>query len=253
MVVLKSKLNVMLLADKLDWEYAFLNRFLMNSESIALTPVIFRKGGGFVSGKFPSNQAAMNKYDLIILYDVSPSRLKSKQKMFESYLKEKGGGLLVFLGESYLGAPFPRWIDKLLPIINTKRRPSNLLYVQYSGQPIENYIFHPAVRIADTRQAIHEAWRNLPHFEALVLTDSLAENSKILVAADLNMETGNPPILAFRNFGAGKVLATTAMPYWHWAFFGYGFNQDDTEYRRLFDGIVNWLALKEKSDPRSGY
>ena len=51
------------------------------------------------------------------------------------------------------------------------------------------------------------------------------------------------------NFGPGKVIATSAAPFWHWAFFGYGFGETAEEYRLLFNGIINWLSLNEDSDP----
>ena len=91
----------------------------------------------------PSRQAELNQYDLIILYDVDWSRLKNRAELFDSFLKDKGGGIFVLMGKNYLNNPFPRWIDKYLPFVVTRNR-AGLLYHQFNGIPIENYLFHPA-------------------------------------------------------------------------------------------------------------
>jgi len=248
MTVLKSRMKVLLVSDRLDQEYAFLNRFLLNSESVELTQVVYKKGGGYYRDAFPSEQAALNRYDLIILYNIDINSLKSKDALIESFLKDKGGGMFVLLGDNYLKSPFPRWLDKYLPFVETRKK-SKVLNLKYNGRPAENNLFHPALRISDSRQGIREAWQNLPHFEALVPLDSMTPNSMVLATASLQGERTDYPILGYRRFGAGKVLATSAMPYWHWAFFGYGFGGDDHEYRQFLDGIVNWLSIKEESDP----
>jgi len=248
MTVLKSRMSVLLVSDRLDWEYSFLRRFLARSESIELTEAVFRQGGGYLTGRIPGNQAEFNRHDLVILYDVNISQLKSKQELVDSFVKDKGGSMLVILGENYLEAPFPRWLDDYLPFTNNRKN-GRLVYFKYNGQPVENYLFHPAVRIADNRQSIREAWQTLPHFETLVPADSITPNSEILVTAGLGEGSLDKPIIGVRSFGAGRVLAVAAQPLWHWAFFGYGFGDDDSEYRQLLDGIVNWLSVKEESDP----
>nr|MBN2278383.1 hypothetical protein [candidate division Zixibacteria bacterium] len=245
--VLKSKMEVLLVAPTLDWEYAFLNRFLSRSESVDLTRVVF-KDNDYLTGSFPDQQTKLNRYDLIILCDIKPSALKSRKNLFDSFLKDKGGSILVLLGENYLMETWPRWLDDYLPFINT-RRGSSLVYLKFNGAPAENYLFHPAVRIADNRQNIREAWRNLPNFEALVPIDSVAPNSEILVTADLGRAAMTAPIIGYRHFGGGRVLATAALPFWHWAFFGYGFGEEPGEYGRFFDGLVNWLSVREEAEP----
>jgi hypothetical protein len=247
-LVMKSKMNVLLVSDKLDWEYSFLRRFLSQSESVELTPVVFKENGGYISGQFPSKQAELNRFDLIILYDLSENSLKSRVDLLSSYLTDNRGGLFVFLGENYLKADFPRAIDNFLPFMTTSNN-ARLIHFSYNGQPNENYLFHPAVRLADDRRGIRQAWSSLPHFESAVPLDSIPPSSEIFVSAGLSDDGGELPILGFRKFGSGKVMATSAAPYWHWAFFGYGFGEDASEYQMFHDGIINWLSLREDSDP----
>ncbi|UCD17432.1 MAG: hypothetical protein JSV44_00535 [Candidatus Zixiibacteriota bacterium] len=247
-IVLKSKLKVLLVANHLDWEYAFLNRFLSRAENVELTPVVFKKNGGYLMGQFPSRQTELNQYDLLVLYDVEISALSSKADMFASFLADRAGGMFVMLGENYLRAPFERWLDKYLPFVSRSRK-ADLIYAKFNGLPAENYLFHPAVRVSESRRGIRERWRELPPFESLVPVDSITPHSEILVTADLRRDLRHLPVLGFRHYGAGKVLASAAAPFWPWAFFGYGFGGEPQEYPSFFNGIINWLSLKEDFDP----
>ncbi|MCP4705831.1 MAG: hypothetical protein GY865_14625, partial [candidate division Zixibacteria bacterium] len=247
-MVLKSKLNVLLVADKLDWEYSFLKRFLNKSESIELTTVVYKENGEYLTGRFPAQQQELNRYDLLILYDMADNILKSKIGLIESFLIDNGGGLLTLLGDNYLKSSFPRSVDNFLPFVSTKRKPE-MIYFTFNGQPNENFLFHPAVRISDNRRSIRQAWSDLPNFETIVPLDSITPNSEIYITAGINNLGENIPVLGFRNFGPGKVIATSAAPFWHWAFLGYGFGEDAEKYQLFFDGIINWLSLQEDSDP----
>ncbi len=245
--VLKSKLKILLAADHLDWEYAYLNRFLLNAENVEPEQSVAKKGGEFLGIPFPSRQEDLNRYDMIILYDINISQFSPRAGLFKSFLADKGGGLLVMVGENYLRANFPRWIDEYLPFANKQR--GQILYIKYNGKPSENYLFHPAVRLSDSRQTIREEWNNLPPFETLVPIDTVLPGGEVLVSSGVGSGRGEIPIIGYRNIGAGKVLEVAAAPFWHWAFYGYGFGRDAAEYRTLFGGIINWLGMKEESDP----
>jgi hypothetical protein len=247
MTVLKGKNNILLVSGQIDWEYSFLKRFLEQSESVALTEAIYDKQGGFITGRFPTRQEELNQYDLVILYDVSNDAFDARKDIIDSYLKDKGGSLLIILGRNYSGTRSGS-VNEFLPFVSTRSN-SGLRYFKFSGRPAENYLFHPAVRIAENRRSIREKWRELPPFEALVPTDSTAPNSKILVTSDIAGGKISQPLIGYRIFIRGKVLATAALPFWHWAFYGYGFGKDDAEYREFFDGIINWLVIREDSDP----
>ncbi len=246
--VLKSKLQVLLVAEQLDWELSFMKRFLERAESVELTSVIYGRGPAPLTGNFPTKQTELNQYDLVILYDMDYNRLKARADLFDSYLKEKGGGLLVFMGDNYVRDRFPRWIDQYLPFVVSQQRAA-VLYRQFNGVPMENYLFHPAVRIGDSRRDIRAAWSALPHFEMMLPIDSITDGADILVNSDLGEGAGAVPIIGFKRIGAGKVLTISAGPFWHWGFLVYSFGQEPKEYGLFLNGAVNWLALKEESEP----
>ncbi len=248
MSVMKSRLKVLMVSDRLDWEYSFLNRFLARLESVDLTSVVSRLGGGYLATPFPVRQAELNQYDLVILYDIDVKVYQARVELFESFLKEKGGGLLVILGDNYLRAPYPRWLDAYLPFLVKSRGP-RMIYHKFNGIPDENYLFHPVVRLGDSRTAIRDAWRELPPFETIVPVDSIVTGAEILVGSDLGEGERTLPVLGFRRLGPGKVLAGAVAPFWHWKFLVQGVKREAKEYGLFWNGVVNWLALKEESEP----
>ncbi len=248
MQVMKSKLNVLLVADHLDWEYAFLKRFLNRSENIDLSTVVYRDNGNTLEGQFPTSQSELNQYDLIIFYDIKPGFLAGQKNIIQSFVAEKGGGLFFILGDNYLGARRPTWVDDFLPFVKRKGT-GQMIYTKFNGVPVESYLFHPSVRLSDDRRGVRERWRDLPNFEQLVPTDSVTPQSEVLVTANLGRNAPDMPVLGYRLMGAGKILATTAAPFWRWAFLSAGFDEPTSDYDRFWDGSVKWLALKEDFDP----
>jgi hypothetical protein len=220
----------------------------MRSETAEVIPVVFGKGERYLIGSFPNRQTELNQYDLIILYDIDISKLKSKQPLMDSFLSDRGGGMFVILGENYLKAGPHRWLDNFLPFTNVRDNTRPMFY-KFNGEPVESELFHPIVRLADSRREIRQIWRNLPYFEMLIPIDSIGPEAKILITTGADESNPGLPILGYRRYGAGKVLTAASAPFWPWAFFGYGFGEDAHEYELFVDGLVNWLALKEESDP----
>lgn len=248
MLVMKSRLNVLLVADHLDWEYAFLKRYLSRAENVELSTVVFRASGNVLEGRFPTTQTELNQSDLIIFYDIKPDFMAAQENILRSFVSEKGGGLFFFLGDNYLNARRPRWVDNFLPFV-TKKATEQAIYSKFNGVPAENYLFHPTVRLSDDRRGVRERWRDLPNFERLVPTDSVAPQSEVLVTAGLGRNVSEYPVLGYRIMGAGKILAATAAPFWRWAFLSAGFNEPTSDYELFWDGSIKWLALKEDFDP----
>ena len=77
--VLKSKINILLLAGNLSWEYTFLKRYLSNQENIQLQTVVYGEKGKALLGNFPTSQDKLNEFDLLIFLD-APGFLFNLQK-----------------------------------------------------------------------------------------------------------------------------------------------------------------------------
>jgi hypothetical protein len=136
----------------------------------------------------------------------------------------------------------------LLPFSQNARR--RLEWFDFYGEPAEDNLFHPSVRIADDRGAIRDAWNNLPPFKSLVRMDQVDPNGRIL-AYVVGSGRGDMrvPILGYKRLGPGKLLASAAQPFWTWGFVDLGFGGSDSSYSRFIEGTSRWLTVREDFDP----
>jgi len=245
--VLKSRVNVLLACESPDYEIGFLNRHLHQSDRYEVTLLVLGRQAGNLAGRFPDQQTELNRYDLVILYDPELSRLESLHGLLKSYLAERGGGLWVILGSRYGRGSYPR-ASELLPFYPSQR--PDIVFAQFHGLPAEGELFHPAVRLADSRSAIRETWAGLPPFQMLAVCDQVAAGAVVLAFAsggnDLDTRL---PVLGYRRLGPGKVLALAATPLWKWGFETLSYGADQVPYARLIDGAVTWLTVQDDFDP----
>ncbi len=247
--ILKSKLSVLILSENPDYELSFLKKYLQKADKFYIElRLLGKKSGNFVS-TIPSRQTELNKYDMIIIHDVSPALLESRQELFNSYLADKGGSLWILLGENYASAPISPWFNSILPFSKSKR--SKVLYNSFHAEPSEGNLYHPSLRVADNNSAIRQTWAELPPFEMLVASDSISPNATILaIASGLKNRDGSQiPILGFSRKGPGKILAVAAQPFWNFGFINIGFGDSDNAYTQFIEGTANWLTIDEDLDP----
>ncbi|UCC44358.1 MAG: hypothetical protein JSU65_00040 [Candidatus Zixiibacteriota bacterium] len=246
--VLKSRLSVLLTSGQPDYETGFLHRHLRQSERYEVDLIVTDPRAGNLSGRFPSAQVELNRYDLVILQDPDPRQLAAYRSQIRSFVSEKGGGLLVLLGRRYGSAGPVAWFNDLLPFYQSQDR--SVEYVDFQGMPAEGQLFHPAVRLADDRGAIRKIWSELPPFASLVRCDSSNADGVVLAyASGPGLDGLEVPILGYRRLGPGKVMAVSALPLWPWKFVRLGFEVDASEYGKMIDGTISWLTVREDFDP----
>ncbi len=246
--VLKSRLSVLLVAQRPDYEVGFLRRTLVQSNKYDVDLKVTGPKAGNLAGRFPANQTELNRYDLVILYDPDPREYESKQPLLKSYLSEKGGAVWVLYGEQFAARGPVETFNKLLPFYQLS--PTRVEYAEFRGEPSEANLFHPAVRIADDRGAIRDAWGKLPPFQSLVRCTAIDPQAVLLATmADPNPNSPRVPILGFKRFGPGKLFASAALPFWTWGFADIGASGSGANYPKFLDGVSRWLTTKDDFDP----
>ncbi|MCP4684426.1 MAG: hypothetical protein GY867_03160 [bacterium] len=246
--VLKSRLAVLLAAEKPDYEVGFLNRYLRKSDRFDVDLLITGRKSGNLGGRFPAAQAEWNRYDLIVLYDPDPNDIQTRQTLLDSYLKERGGGVWLLMGPQFAARGPQEWAKNLLPFYPGSRR--SAVYSQFQGVPAEGHLFHPAVRLADDRSSIRERWSTLPPFEMLISCDQIAAAGTVLAfSSGTGTEDGALPLLGYRRLGPGKLIASAALPFWSWGFKGIGYGTGSDDYARLVEGLISWLTVQDDFDP----
>ncbi len=247
--VLKSKLSILMLSEKPDYELSFLKKYLQKSDKYDIELRLLGKKSGNLTGRIPSKQTELNRYDLIIIHDVSPSLLENKKELFDSYLSDKGGSLWILLGENYAASQISPWFNSLLPFSQSKR--SSVVYKSFHAEPSEGNLYHPTIRIADNQSAIRRAWAELPPFELFVNCDNIYPQATILayVSGMKNADGSQIPIIGFTRKGPGKILAFSAQPFWNFGFLSIGFGDSDYAYKSIIAGSANWLTVDDNLEP----
>jgi hypothetical protein len=245
---LKSRISVLLVSERPDHELGFLKRYLAQSDKYEAELRVIGDRAGNLTGRFPDRRTEINRYDLVVLHDVDPHLLSGREDIINSYIADKGGAVWVFMGERLAASGPVPWFDKLLPFHQSRGRPVE--YREFRGQPAEGELFHPAVRLADSRIGVRETWASLPPFRSLVVCDVIAPDAVVLAYAEVSGFAGmRPPILGYRRHGAGKLIAVAAGPMWHWSFVSLGFGDESGSYGRFLEGVISWLTVREDFDP----
>jgi hypothetical protein len=246
--VLKSKLMVLLVTARPDHEIGFLRRHLLRSDKYDVQLIATGPRSGNLAGQFPSAQTELNRYDLVVLHDPDPQMYTPYQQIIKSYLQDRGGALWVMLGEQYASrGPVP-WFNELLPFSQDSRK--RIEWFDFHGEPAENNLFHPSIRIADDRSGIRQAWNDLPPFKSLVRMDKTDPSGVVLAyMAESGRGDMRAPILGYKRFGPGKLLASAALPFWNWGFVQLGFGGNDSSYTRFIEGTTRWLTVRDDFDP----
>ncbi len=246
--VLKSRLSILLATRKPDYEVGFLKRFLGQSGKYDVDLKVIGAMAGNLAGRLPPTQTELNRYDLIVLYDPDPVLLEGHRQQLTSYLNERGGALWLLMGEEYAKrGPVP-WMNELLPFYQSRRMP--IEYREFTAQPAEGQLFHPALRLEENQSSIRRSWSQLPPFQCLVPCDELHSDGVVLATAVRPIDQiGRLPVMGYRRFGPGKLFACAALPFWNWGFVTLGFGEESRYYATFVEGAVSWLTVRDDFDP----
>jgi hypothetical protein len=246
--VLKNRLMVLLATDRPDYEVGFLKRFLMQSDKYDVDLIVTGDKAGNLAGHFPSRQTELNRYDLVILYDPDPAAYEARLDILKSFLNEKGGAVWVLMGPQFARRGPVKRFDELLPFYQSRGR--RIEYLDFHGEPSENNLFHPVIRLADDRNTIRELWASQPPFKALVRCDVTDPEGVVLAyASGGRLQQEKIPVLGYRRFGPGKLLASAALPFWNWGFVNLGFGEDNSAYEKFLEGTISWLTVQDDFEP----
>jgi len=246
--VLKSKLRVLLYSSSINQEYAFLNRFLTGRADYEVVPVIDAAGGDRIGTRFPDTQEKLNSFDVVIMIDPDLGRLSSHYDRFKTYLADRGGAILLFMGEVYAGSAAGSRLESLFPLAVTSGRNRLPHYGKYHLRPDPRMIFHPSLKLAETREDIAAVWASQPPFTAVAPIDSVRADGVALAYLEGEGDRLRGCAMAMRQVRAGKVLAIAVAPFWHWAFFPVGVGAETTPYRNFLSGAIRWLTAGDESD-----
>lgn len=189
-----------------------------------------------VQRDFPKSRDELFGFDLVILGDLSPSRLKPEQvEWLTEFAGNRGGGLVFIDGAR---GQLHDW---------ARIKSGNLLPVWFATQPAtrskEEYTWQiepsaerfDALRLSDSPSANMALWPTLPaaRWKALAKPEAGA----VTLASLRSPSKESTPAMVFRPFGAGAVLYLASDELWRWRY-----QVADLYHQRLWMQIAAWIA-----------
>lgn len=239
--VLKSKIRIFLGSASLDWEYKFINRSLSRLDEFEVDEVFEEGGGKFSSPGIPRSIEDLQKYDMVLLVDSSPRKLRMAVSDLKKYV-EDGGSLIYVAGAGCLSDIGS--FDGLLPL--DLRKPT-IMEGEFFFEMAPTQKHHAAILLDDDPETSGRLWNSLPPFGRFI--------SGIRTTGDVLLETRNRqrgdgaiPVLTVDEYGHGRVAAVTGFPLWR-SHFG---SAKDERLAKAIPGfwrnLARWATAGERAE-----
>lgn len=240
--VLKSKLNILMIAGSVTPDVAFFKRHL-NTERYSITSLVQKSANAFYES--PPTAEGLRDMDMFILYDFPRQQMNTEfvQRLSES-IRANRQPVFYILGPHSSVATARQWFPGL-PIQRASRlNPELLLSPELSPAGVT----HPVVQIGQDLTQTQRLWSQVPPLFAAHLIQELAPGTEVLV---YGRREDNPsaqvlPLFAL-NAENGKSAAMFAHELWRWDLMIRGFERNADILKALLINTVRWLET-DRSD-----
>ena len=247
--VLKSKLNVLLVADAPSPDLAFLKRLLLADQSILLMTRTQRQGIVFYEGAFPS-PSECTSMDLVILLGI-PSQTTDPvvwDRLTDILQTQKKPFLIVTTKRTDIQKI--QTIDDLLPFY----RPQKSLETSVIPRLTMEGRIHPVMRIDESWEVNASLWNRLPPLFSLWRSTGIKPGCQVLARGVSQMgtlpaqQTETPFILA-RHVGDEKSVALLGYGLYRWDLLMWGTGGTHDVIKGFVANTMRWLVTREEEKP----
>ncbi len=246
--VLKSKIKVLLIAGSLNWEYTFLKRTLQKDKNVEVEPFVYGNKGQPLVGRFPQGEGQFGAFDVLIFVDPPKFILADHKKEIEDFVFNQGGSALFLLGKEFMDTYGFLETSSLLPFHSSGR---NITFssANLNLKLTEEGRLHPVTRLVENLEENDRIWSDLPPFLGVAILGLVTEDATVLASFQNPLKPkARSPGIVVRNYGKGKVMATTATPFWRWDFLLWGIGESNQIYQRFWNNAIRWLVVREDLD-----
>lgn len=248
------------------WEYRFLKSILLRSKNMKAQCLLLDADKDFIQEStagqsalvaFPPEKRDLFEYDVVILGDVDPYRLRptvEQSEQAQRHLKEfveLGGGLIMIAGvldspRAYVGTP----IEDVLPVVlgeaDEERRLSREDYMQPFRPRLEDALDpHEVVRLEKDLKKNRALWEDpevgLPPQEWYYPVRKAKGGAEVMLRHPVNAnQFGNHVLLASTFYPTGRTMFLAFDSTWLWRRF-YG----DRYTERFWRSAIRYVALNK--------
>lgn len=196
------------------------------------TPPKLPSGTG--ANQWPSTKERLMEYDLIILGELPANILpRASFAWLNSFVESSGGGLIVIDGaRNVLRDPLYKPVQAMLPIewIDDKRIKPDPVAVHLTSTAKQLAAF----QLSPLDPAKNEAaWAELPTLHMTTAVKALPGSE---VLATYTQDSSEAPLMATRQFGAGRVFYSGTDETWRWRY-----KVADTYHQRFWNQVSRWV------------
>ena len=234
--------KLLLIDGRSRWETRYLRNVFARDEqwqvdTVLVGPATDRSSlpRGDSANMFPTDEATLFDYDLIIFGEVPPGMLAEREQAWiRSFVERRGGGLVFIDGRrEHLRLLDAKTLGPLLPVSWLSARLDALpTRLQLTNEGAGNAAF----TLQSTGPANQDFWRRLPAPRALVATEALP-GTEVLVEAVVGERT--LPVMVTRSFGAGRVLYSAFDETWRWRY-----KAADSYHQRFWNQVAKWVMQR---------
>jgi hypothetical protein len=233
--VLKSRMNVMIVASAPSPDVSLLQRELRKDKNIEATLFVQRGGGGWYD-ETPAAKSFLDA-DVVILAGFPASRTDvGVLRLLAESMEKKAVPLMILPSRTTDYATLKMGLDTYLPFELLQWRPNE---TEVFFERSESARLNPIVATGISA----ESWSRLPPLFKTESSFRTRAGAEILGTMKLNNISFNEPLLLTRTLGRSKVLAMTAYGLWRWEL-AYDVQNGEVPGRML-SNAVRWLTTRE--------
>jgi hypothetical protein len=246
--VLKSKIKVLVITGSLNWEYTFLKRALEKDKNIELKSLVYGKNKKIIWGRFPRGEKELGQFDILIFIDPPNFIFAQHKNQINDFVFRNGGSALLLLGKDFIESKAHM---QAIPILPFDLEGARIRYfsANLSLELTAEGRLHPITRLVENSEENLKVWSELPPFLGVASLGSASTDAVTLATFE---NPSNPKIIlpgiVVRNYGKGKMMASTISPFWRWDFLLWGIGKDNQSYQKLWNNSVRWLVTREDMD-----
>ncbi len=255
-----DKARVLLVDGQARWEFRYLRNALLRDPRIALETVVFRQPETTGSSK-PSYEATLppqpesagnnpdplGRFDVVVLGDVDPADLSSKDwSRLDNYVAERGGTLVASAGPRHWASlAAHETARKLWPVVDADLVPAARLGAEAAapalapGAAIEpavgrDLVAWPMLQLGGDAAQNQAIWNGLPR-QPWLLAGRAKPGATVLATVHGD---DHAVVIAAQAYGLGKILWIGTDATWR-----FRFRVGDSYHHRFWGQVVRWASL----------
>jgi hypothetical protein len=239
----KDRLRVLHLATRPGWDAHFLRNAASRDARIEWNTV-YRTPAGFRLAGTDSMIVWPPDPDLISGFDLFVAGLPEDLALFGSAgsgileAVRGGAGLWILATDPGENPEWPSTIRAVAPLVPGRR--ARWVHTETRATLPAEARSHPVWALGPGGADVVESLNRVPPLRARVAPIGLSADADVLLRS--RGGTGEPPILAVRREGQGRVAVWNGAPLWSWSFWQLGDEGNQAFFDAMVTNLVNWMA-----------